>query len=76
MKVTVSKRGYIVLPAKLRKELNITAGMQLLLSKDDGCLVLKPVYSFTESLAGITNGSCGKDETGVSIFLDDSRARR
>ncbi len=31
--VTISSRGYIVLPAKLRKEMNLNAGTRVLLTK-------------------------------------------
>jgi len=52
--VTVSNRGFIVLPAKLRKEMNIKAGSMVLLSREGDRIIMKPVSSFTEKLSGIT----------------------
>ncbi len=52
--VTVSNRGYIVLPAKLRKEMNIKAGSMVLLSREGDRIIMKPVSSFTEKLSGVT----------------------
>ena len=43
--VTVSNRGYIVLPAHIRKELNIKPGTTILLSKEDNKVILQPVSS-------------------------------
>jgi AbrB family looped-hinge helix DNA binding protein len=58
--VKVSKRGYIVLPAPLRKALEIKPGSQMLPSRENDRLVLTPVHSFTEKLAGLTSQATGR----------------
>ncbi|MBW1746580.1 MAG: AbrB/MazE/SpoVT family DNA-binding domain-containing protein [Deltaproteobacteria bacterium] len=66
--VTVSSRGYIVLPASLRKEMNIKAGTKILLHKEENKIILQPVTSFTQKLAGLTlmrNEKC--DENNYSL---------
>ncbi|MFP4393494.1 MAG: AbrB/MazE/SpoVT family DNA-binding domain-containing protein, partial [Desulfohalobiaceae bacterium] len=45
--VTVSKRGYIVLPAHIRKEMNIKPGSKILIHQEEGRLTLEAVPSFT-----------------------------
>jgi AbrB family looped-hinge helix DNA binding protein len=74
--VTVSKRGYIVLPAKIRKEMEIRKGMRMLLSRKDDSLVLQPVNSFTDKLAGLTSQSFGKTPEEVQECLDRERKDR
>lgn len=58
--VTVSKRGYIVLPAGLRREMGIKPGTRIRLSRDHDRIDLTPVASFTERLRGLTAQSFGK----------------
>jgi AbrB family looped-hinge helix DNA binding protein len=74
--VKVSKRGYIVLPASLRKEMEIRTGMRMLISKLDNKIVLQPVPSFTEKLAGVTAKSFGESAEAVQECLDRGREDR
>lgn len=74
--VTVSNRGYIVLPASLRKELEIKPGSKMLITLDKDTLILKSVPSFTEKLAGLTKQSIGKTLQDVDTYIDTERAER
>jgi AbrB family looped-hinge helix DNA binding protein len=74
--VTVSKRGYIVLPARIRKEMEIRKGMRMLLSRKDDTIILQPVSSFTNKLAGLTAKSIGKTPQEVQDYVDGERADR
>ena len=74
--VTVSSRGYIVLPAKLRKEMNLNAGTRILLTKKDDKIILQPVQSFTEKLYGITRQSFGKTPQEVEDYIQKERGDR
>ncbi len=74
--VTVSSRGYIVLPAKLRKEMSIKAGTKILLHKEDNKIILQPVTSFTQKLAGITAQSFGKSPDEIKTYIDEERKDR
>ena len=74
--VTVSNRGYIVLPAHIRKEMNIKAGTKILLSREDNKVILQPVSSFTEKLSGLTSGSFGKNADEVNKYIDEERKER
>ena len=74
--VTISSRGYIVLPAKLRKEMNLTAGTRILLTKKNDKIILQPVPSFTEKLAGITRQSYGKTPQEVDDYIQKERGDR
>ena len=62
---TISSRGYIVLPAKLRKEMNLKPGTRVLITKENDKIILQPVYSFTEKLSGITKKSFGKTKKTI-----------
>ncbi|MBT3225586.1 MAG: AbrB/MazE/SpoVT family DNA-binding domain-containing protein [Deltaproteobacteria bacterium] len=73
---TVSSRGYIVLPARLRKEMNIKAGTKVLLSREENKSILQPVSSFTRKLAGLTVQSFGANPDEVEKFIDREREER
>ena len=74
--VQVSNRGYIVLPAPLRKALELKPGAKMLLSREDDRLILTPVQSFTEKLAGLTQPTIGKSPQDVERFIDQQREDR
>ena len=71
--VTISSRGYIVLPAKLRKEMNLTPGTRVLLTKKKDKIILQPVVSFTEKLSGITKKSFGKTPQEIDDYIQRER---
>lgn len=74
--VTVSKRGYIILPAHIRKEMNINPGTRVLIHKEEGRLTLETVPSFTQKLAGLTQKTIGDTPEQVDSFLDEERKQR
>ncbi len=74
--VTVSSRGYIVLPAVLRRELEIKPGAKMLLSLDKDRLILKTVNSFTEKLAGLTQRTIARTREDVETYINTERADR
>jgi len=74
--VTISSRGYIVLPAKMRKEMNLHAGTRILLTKMNDKIILQPVPSFTEKLSGITRQSFGKTPQEVEEYIQMERGDR
>ena len=74
--VKVSKRGHIILPASLRKDMEIKSGMRMLISKSDNKIVLQPIPSFTDKLAGVTEKSFGQSAEDVRQYLDEERKYR
>jgi len=74
--VKISKRGYVLLPSSLRKEMEIKTGMRMLISKSDNKIVLQPVPSFTDKLAGVTAKSFGESADEVQNHLDEGRKDR
>ena len=76
IKVTVSNRGYIVLPAFLRKEMEIGPGTKMLIRRDRDKLILETMPSFTEKLAGLTNRSIADTTEDVDVYIDAERADR
>ena len=73
MSIKVSDRGYIVLPAKVRKEMSIKGGTRMLLIKEEDKIILQPVHSFTEKLSGISSGSFGKTAKDIQEYIDRER---
>ena len=74
--VTVSKRGYVVLPAGLRKQMGIKPGTRVILTREHDRIVLKPVSSFTERLSGLTAQSFGKTPEDIDRFIGQERNER
>jgi len=73
MNIKVSDRGYIVLPAKLRKEMSIKGGTRMLLIREEDKIILQPIHSFTEKLSGISRGSFGKTAKDIQEYIDRER---
>jgi AbrB family looped-hinge helix DNA binding protein len=74
--ITVSSRGYILLPLSLRKEMEIKPGTQMLLKKEKDRIVLQTMPSFTEKLSGLTSGSFGNNAVEIDQFIDNERQER
>ncbi|MDF1591471.1 MAG: AbrB/MazE/SpoVT family DNA-binding domain-containing protein [Desulfobacterales bacterium] len=74
--VTVSGRGYVVLPAHLRKEMKITSGSKILINKEKDKLILEIVPSFTKKLSGLTGKTIGDRPETVDEFIDGEREER
>ena len=74
--VTVSKRGYIVLPASLRKEMGIKPGTKVIVTRYHDRIVLIPMASFTERLHGLTAQSFGKTPEDIDQYIDRERNER
>lgn len=76
IRVKVSSRGYIVLPASLRKELDITPGTNMLVRRDRDKIILQPVSSYTKKLAGLTGKAIGDTPDAVEEFIRVERQDR
>jgi len=74
--VTVSKRGYIILPARIRKEMNIKPGSRILIHREKDKLTLEAVPSFARILSGITQKTIGDTPEAIDDFIDQSRGVR
>lgn len=58
MKTKITKKGQIVIPAKLRKKYDIKTGTTIRVEDQDGKIILTPVTTdYIENLRGITRGS-------------------
>ena len=72
----VSKRGYIVLPARIRRQMNIKSGTKILLRREENRIILQPVVSFTDKLAGLTAQKFGKSAEEVQKYINRERKER
>jgi len=71
--VKVSRRGHVLLPSSLRKEMGIRTGTCMLITKSDNKIVLQPVPSFTDKLAGVTAKSFGESAEEIQQHLNEGR---
>ncbi|MHA1675489.1 MAG: AbrB/MazE/SpoVT family DNA-binding domain-containing protein [Promethearchaeota archaeon] len=46
--VTVTNRGMLTIPSKIRKILNIEDGHKIIVSEKEGYIILKPIIDFTK----------------------------
>ncbi len=74
--VIVSKRGYIIIPAHIRREMNIKPGSRILIHREEDKLTLEAVPSFTRKLSGITQKTIGDTQEEIDGFIDRSRGVR
>jgi AbrB family looped-hinge helix DNA binding protein len=74
--VTVSNRGYIVLPASIRKALEIKPGTKMLVSQEKDTLVLRTVPSFTKKLSGLTKKTIASTPDEVDAYISSERQDR
>ena len=70
------KSGYIVLPAIIRKQMELKPGAKMLLTREKDTIVLKPVHSFTEKLSGLTGKTITDSAEAVAAFIDEERKPR
>lgn len=70
MKTTITKKGQIVIPAKLRKKYDIKAGTTIRVDDKDGKITLTPITAeYIQNMRGITEGS------GALDILKEERAK-
>lgn len=61
------------MPSSLRKEMGIRTGTCMLITKSDNKIVLQPVPSFTDKLAGVTAKSFGESAEEIQQHLNEGR---
>jgi len=70
---TVTTKGQLVIPAKLRRKYSIREGTQVAFVEEENRLVLQPLTpEFVRSLRGSLN--C--DPSALKILLDDRKRER
>ncbi|MCA1787331.1 MAG: AbrB/MazE/SpoVT family DNA-binding domain-containing protein [Desulfobacteraceae bacterium] len=74
--VVVSKRGYIILPAHLRKEMGIKPGTRVMIIRENDRIILETIPSFTQKLSGLTRQTIGTTPEAVDAFIDKEREER
>jgi len=58
MKTTITKKGQIVIPVKLRKKYDIKTGTTIQVDEENGKIILTPItQDYIQKLRGITKGS-------------------
>lgn len=70
---TVTTKGQLVIPAKLRRKYAIREGTQVAFIEDENRLILQPLTpEFIRSL----RGCLGKDSSALEILLEERRRER
>ena len=76
VRVRVGQRGTLVIPARIRERLGLKKDSCVLLLEEGDRLILQPVPSFTDALAGLTRGCFGTSPAEVEEWLDGERQDR
>ncbi|HRU40111.1 MAG TPA: AbrB/MazE/SpoVT family DNA-binding domain-containing protein [Candidatus Goldiibacteriota bacterium] len=62
--ITVTQKGQVVIPAKLRKKLNIKKGTKLIVREEDGGIFMAPSgRSYVSKLRGMFKSNDGESAT-------------
>jgi len=70
---TVTTKGQLVIPAKLRRKYSIKKGTQVAFVEDENRLILQPLTpEFIRSL----RGCLGKDSKALEFLLEERRRER
>ncbi len=70
---TVTSKGQLVIPSKLRRKFGIRKGTQVAFVEDGGRLILQPITSeFIRSLRGSLKG----DPSSLRFLLQDRKRER
>jgi AbrB family looped-hinge helix DNA binding protein len=70
---TVTTKGQLVIPAKLRRKYSIKKGTQVAFVEEENRLILQPLtLEFIRSL----RGSLGKDSKALEFLLEERRRER
>ncbi len=70
---TVTTKGQLVIPAKLRRKYSIKKGTQVAFLEEENRLILQPLTpEFIRSL----RGCLGKDSKALEILLEERRRER
>jgi len=56
--------------------MNLKPGIRVILTRENDKIILQPISSFTEKLAGITKQSFGKTPEEVDNYIVDERKDR
>ena len=69
----VSKKGYVTIPARIRKKLGMKSGMKVMFLEKDGCLIVLPLdKEYFDKIAGLL-GEKGKM---LKSLMNDKRRER
>lgn len=72
---TLSSKRQITIPVRMAKELDLKAGMKLIVELEDNHLVLTPQpKSFTDIIVGSTKNLYGETPQDIDKYLHEERA--
>ena len=72
--VTVSTKGQLVIPAKIRTALQIKPGMRFAVLREQNQIILRPVNrQFVDELRGITSGRASGSDMLVKQRRDEDK---
>ena len=70
---TVTTKGQLVIPSKLRRKYSIRKGTRVVFLEGENRLILQPL---TPEFVGSLRGCLGKDSTALEILLEERRSER
>jgi len=70
---TVTTKGQLVIPSKLRRRFGIRKGTKVIFLEDDGRLILQPL---TPEFIGKLRGSLKGEPSPLELLLEDRKRER
>ena len=70
---TVTTKGQLVIPSKLRRKYSIREGTQVAFLEEENRIILQPL---TPEFVSSLRGCLGKESTALDILLEERRRER
>jgi AbrB family looped-hinge helix DNA binding protein len=71
--VKLSKKGQFVVPKDMREALEIKEGDELLVTLEEGRMILTPPQRYARATRGSLRGTWGKSKAEVERYLEEER---
>jgi AbrB family looped-hinge helix DNA binding protein len=71
--VRISKKGQFVIPKEMREALGVKEGEEILVSFEDGKVILTRPQEYARKTRGLMKGTWGKNAKEVTGYLEKER---
>lgn len=71
--VRLSQKGQLVIPQEMRRALGLEAGDELLITLEEGRLILTRPQQYARTTRGLLKGTWGRTKQEVARYLDKER---
>lgn len=71
--VRLSKKGQLVIPKEIREALGIEEGDELLMTLEEGRVILRRPEQYARTTRGLLKGTWGRTRRDITQYLDRER---